>query len=947
MRGIAGFISGLLLLTALAVGAAVVLRGPVAGYFIVRVLADMGLESPSLRVETLTLSEIEIADLAAGGGDLSLSRVAVAYDWRTLVAARRARTVTVGPGAARLKLSPSGALTLAGMRLPPQGEGGPLPFEALALDELALSLSSPEGEATGRLAGAFAPETGGAFSFTAEADRLSVGDLVLSRLAASGETTLAEDGGVAFAASLSGDAASPAVAARGVALAATGEARSWRAAMAGEADGFSGAATLDLQSAEIPAASAPMLAALARPGETGAAIDALHLSGGLAATFGPGGVAVLAREDAPLRVAADRGDALTVAALDGAPLYETAGEVRRLALRAELAGAASGAARLTANAGDDGPWAYELFADFAEQTIAGVAFGATALAIAGTAGAERFDAEMSLTGVVKSAPVGRFLFSDAAVRALLSIRTDLAAKTLAVAGDRAKCVFLDRARLAIPEQNSDARLTRASFCENDGPLLEAAWNGAPRARLAGRLMAEAATYRIGETRFSGAPPTIDFAADYAPETARTDAEGTFAGGRVVINDALLVTESAGRFTAYLSADGLGGEATASRARIAQTARAPQLAPVIASGSARLDGERVTFDYAAATPSGAPLGRGEGAHDMTVGRGETTFRTGDLVFARGGLQPDALAPGLKGIVFETVGAAAARLVFGWGQRPEDFRSSGEIEVRNLTFRGPGLAVSRTGDLNGVLSLASLAPLQSDGVQRVEIGLIDLNTLKLENGVVEFDLPGDETLRIVRGAFPWFGGEIGVYEATASLAGDAASVPLRVENIDFGEVLAYFDVNGLSGEGRLEGVLPLLVEEGKAKIAGGEFRSLGPGAIRYTGAASDAAAAADPQAEIAFTILRDLRYSSLRATIDGPLDGRLDIRANFEGVGEVPSGGRRTARVPVKYNIALDAALFELLDQAALTYDIQRQLDRARSQQDDGVDALIDRNPGIFD
>lgn len=947
MRGFAGVILGLLLLLALAAGAAFVLRAPIAAFFIAGSLADMGLESPSLRVETLTLSQIEIADLSAGGGDLSLSRVAVTYDWRTLLAARRARTAAVGPGTARFKLSPAGALTLAGMRVPPESDGGPLPFDALTLDELSLTLVSPEGAATGRLAGAFAPESGGAFSFAAQADRLGVGDMALTALAASGELTLAEDGAAGFSAQLSGDAASPAGAVRGVALSAAGEARSWRAAMAGEAEGFSGAAAIDLQSAEIATASAPMLAALARPGETGAPIEALFVSGGLVATYGAGGFSIEAREDAPLRVAADRGDALMVAALNGAPLYEKTGEAKRLALRAELAGAASGAATLTASAGGDGPWAYELFADFAEQTLAGVAFGATSLAAAGNADAGRLDAELSLTGVVKSASVGRFSFSDAAVRALLSIRTDLAGKTLAVSGDRAKCMFLDRARLAIPEQNSDARLTRASFCQNDEPLLEASWNGAARARLAGRLMAEAATYRIGETRFSGAPPTIDLTADYSPEAARTDAEGAFAGGRVVINDALLVSESAGRFTAHLSAEGLGGEASATRARIAQTARAPQLAPVIASGSGRLEGDRVAFAYAAATPSGAPLGTGDGTHDMSTGRGETAFRTGDLVFTRGGLQPDALAPGLKGIVFETAGAAAARLVFGWGQRPEDFRSSGEIEVRNLTFRGPGLAVSRTGGLTGVLTLASLAPLESAGVQRVEIALIDLNTLKLENGVVEFDLPGDETLRIVRGAFPWFGGEIGVYEATASLAGDAASVPLRVENIDFGEVLAYFDVNGLSGEGRLEGVLPLVVEEGRAKIAGGEFRSLGPGAIRYTGAASDAAAAADPQAEIAFTILRDLRYSSLSATIDGPLDGRLDIRANFEGVGEVPSGGRRTARVPVKYNITLDAALFELLDQAALTYDIQRQLDRARSQQDDGVDALINRNRSIFD
>jgi len=110
--------------------------------------------------------------------------------------------------------------------------------------------------------------------------------------------------------------------------------------------------------------------------------------------------------------------------------------------------------------------------------------------------------------------------------------------------------------------------------------------------------------------------------------------------------------------------------------------------------------------------------------------------------------------------------------------------------------------------------------------------------------------------------------------------------------------------------------------------------------------EAAAGASDQAAVAFSILRDLRYSSLRATIDGPLDGRLDIKTYFEGTGEVPVG-KQSARVPVKYNITLDAALLELLDQANLTRDIQMQFERGQAQQGGGVDDLITKNPGIFE
>ncbi|MEQ8934283.1 MAG: YdbH domain-containing protein [Amphiplicatus sp.] len=949
MRGLWRFIAGLLLVLALLAGAAFLFRGAIASSLIRTAMTGMGIENPALSVNGLTLSGIELTDLAAGanGRDLAIERVSASYDLRTLLTARRVEAITLGPGEATLRMAADGSLTLAGMAVPPKGEGGPLPFEALGVEDMKLTVTTPQGDARGRVSGKFSPAEGGAFTLAAQTEAMGVAEARVDDAALDATLTLAPDGAVAFEVHATGDLRNPMGEARGVALTASGEGASWREAMAGKAGAFAGSAAIDLQSADIPVAEARSLAALARPGATGRPINLLSLSGKLTGVLGPDGFSVFAVEGAPLRLAADRGDALAVSAIDGAPLYQATPEAQRAGFHLSLTGeTVSGEAQLSAQSVDDGVWTFDAGADFADQTIAGVAFGKTDFSVTGEATAARFDGDISLTSLVKRAEIGRLSFADTALRALLTIQTDFAEKSLLVSGDRAKCVFVDRAKLAIPEQNSEARLANATLCQGEGPLLEAGWNGAPHARLAGRLAAQSAFYRIGETRLEGAPPAIDFSAAYRPEESRTSVEGTLAGGRVTINKALVASEATGKFVAHLGADGFSGEASVSRARLAQPGDAPQIAPVIAAGAARLDGDALTFDYSAATPAGAAIGKGDGAHDMKTSRGRTAFHSGDLVFAPGGLQPEALAPGLRGIISGTTGAASADFTFGWGAKPEDATSSGQIAIRNLTFRGPGRAVSKTGGLTGALKLSSLSPLKSDGVQTVEIGVIDLNTLIMQDGVVEFELPGDETLAIARAAFPWFGGEIGVYGASASLAGDEANVPLRAERIDFGEVLAYFDVKGLSGEGMLSGVLPLVVEDGKASIVAGEFKSDGPGVIRYQGEASEAAAGASDQAAVAFSILRDLRYTSLRATIDGPLDGRLDIKTYFEGTGEVPVG-KQSARVPVKYNITLDAALLELLDQANLTRDIQMQFERGQAQEDGGVDELITRNPGIFD
>ena len=119
---------------------------------------------------------------------------------------------------------------------------------------------------------------------------------------------------------------------------------------------------------------------------------------------------------------------------------------------------------------------------------------------------------------------------------------------------------------------------------------------------------------------------------------------------------------------------------------------------------------------------------------------------------------------------------------------------------------------------------------------------------------------------------------------------------------------------------------MVENSRASFVDGRLSAEGPGRISYVGKAGAASAAAGGDAQIAFDVLRDLQYETLSVLIDGPLDGRLAFRINFEGTGEVSVSGAQ-GRVPVKYNINLDAALLDLLNQANLSRNVELQIKNA--------------------
>ncbi len=811
------------------------------------------------------------------------------YDWRALIFDRKIKSVSIDGGDAVIAFNESGAIDIAGWSPDPNAKRAPPPFKKLDVNNLALVARTPEGDARFEVDGAFDYADGGEFDLALSGDKAGFDPITLADPSGQLKARLGADGAVGVSGGVRGAIATSVGVVRGLDADIDARLSSWRGIFGEGSPALEGEATIALKSSTLDAGATSSLAAITAGGAT--PIKTLSLAGVIKASIAQGGYALTLGED-PLVISADRGDSLAIFASD-TPLFESRGGVRRLSLKALLEGpVAKGDATFSAQSEKNGPWRIDAAATLGEQTIGGVSLGRFAGSFNGVF-SERLTGEADVVALVRKATIGRLRINDMPAAGRVSLILDLEAKSLSASPAEGACIAIGRASFQMAEQDMDAGVADASLCASEGPLVAVNWNEKTTAHVEGALSAREARYRLGKTLFDGAPPRVDFALDYEPAVQTSRIVGNVAGGRFLLNKAFVLSEAKGSFEGDIVREKMSVKAILASMKIAQNAKEELVAPVHVAGVATLADNVSRFDFSVTTPKGRPLGRGEGAHRVKTGEGEAVFDSGLVTFALG-LQPDRLIPALRGVISNATGTTEGGARFTW--TPKGVVSTASVNFDNVSFAGPGVAVTRTEGVTGKMAFSSLSPVATDGEQTLSIRKIDLDALKLENGAMRFALPGDGTLKIVEAEFPWFGGTIGAYGSEMQIAGGKAETTLQIDNVNLAELLKYINVEGLSGDGVIEGVLPIVFEGGKASINNGILSSKGHGVIRYESNATNAASQSNEQSALAFEILRELRFDKLAATIDGPLDGTLDFNVLFEGRSDIPvKTGDKTQRI----------------------------------------------------
>ncbi len=928
-----------LLLAAIPVALVYVFRLPLAGWAVRSAMASAGLEAPQARVTALTFDGARLQDVAAGpegARAFSVAAIEADYHWRRLLSEKKIDALRAGPGEVRLNVDEAGGVSLPGVVAGGgSGEGGALPFDVLSLRDVALIIDGPAGRATGVINADYDIGKGGAADIALAADRFMWNAVALANAQAAATLTLSADGQALFGADFTGDMEIAGASARGVAVTLKGDAVSWRDIATGALDKLAGAARVEFSAPniELGEAQTASLTSLSQV-ETvfGGQVHRAALNGALDTTFSDGEISVTIADGAgPLALTTPEGASLSLSAQGSAPLYARNGSRDSGSFSFALASDgvdANGAVDFERN---EGAWRLAAPVEIAEFISPALSLDGSRIDIAATSDGQNIEADLAVKSGLRKAAIGRLTIDDAPFNGAFRINADMAAQRATIVS-KSDCFAIDRGHGRIAEQDLDIRLAGVTLCNAEGPLVVYTWTGETACTISGELSAREGSLKLGQTYAKGRPPVVRFDAAYHPARNTTAIKADLISGAMVLNDALDLSSVIGRFDFTLDAEDMSASASVDRLRVAQHLADKQalrlFAPVSAAGKGTLKGDKSEFTYTLTTPEGYRLGAGIGVHNMKTARGETVITAENLTFTPAGLQPNRISPALKGIVDAAGGVMDGVVRFEWA--PDSVRSSADFEFENISFGGPTRAVTRTKNLNGKVQLTDLLPLTTNGVQTITVAGVDLDALQLERGVMEFSLPGDDTFVLQRGEFPWFGGTIGVYDAKASFTGQA-EIPLRAQNIDLKQVLDYVKVEGLSGEGVLSGSLPLVFEDGKARIVQGLLKSEGPGAVRYKGAASELAAQAGENADIAFDFLRDLRYTSLEVTVDGALDGALKFGMRFEGAGDVTIRNGVLKDVPVLYRINLAVENIDLLRKANLANAVKMQIQRELSGQ----------------
>lgn len=506
----------------------------------------------------------------------------------------------------------------------------------------------------------------------------------------------------------------------------------------------------------------------------------------------------------------------------------------------------------------------------------------------------------------------------------------------AVAGDR--LTFRATPCIAV---EADA-IETADYAVDPGPILLCGRKGAPlltvaslargprTLRLDGAFGPARAVIRNKGQNDRGAVADIETAAtpvsaDY--DAARGDWRASAAvTGATVASPAF---QAAGTdITVALTARGQGnGQISASAdldtVVLRDTRAANLFAPVFLSGRAGLAGAAATFDITAGWEAGEEAVSLQGRYDPGADEGTANIRSASLFFTPHGRQPHHLLPVLRGKISDVSGEVIATATAAWADGTP--ATTARIEFKGI---GATTAVAEVAGINGTVRFDSLLPPTTPTGQRLTIDLLDPG-VALKDGSITFDLDADQILHIKDASWPWAGGTIRVADATIDMGKQRHRVTLAATDVDLSQLVALLGNEEIDVTGIVAGEIPVFIDGDDIVVRGGRLASTGEGGvIRYTGGvAENALRSGGESGQLLLDALRNFQYESLELTLDGAVDGDIEIGAHVRGANPDLYNG-----YPFALNFSVGGELANMLRQGLTGYRLPETIRRKLEERE---------------
>ena len=500
---------------------------------------------------------------------------------------------------------------------------------------------------------------------------------------------------------------------------------------------------------------------------------------------------------------------------------------------------------------------------------------------------------------------------------VLPVRVTRRGKTAAVALTRPGSLVVEGLRLA--DRLSAPTPVRVTIREHDATLRLNVGGGAPFA-FDHRTVLGLDETDLAVPREGGEPLGLRVRAPRVVVTGTGDAAGDYQG-RAEIADAGLVLPDYALALEGLSADialtpGMeGASARFDLTALSQEGTPPAFAPLRLSGQVRHRAGRLEVSAQARGPSDQALAKVSVHHDLAQGTGGLEAELEPLSFAPGGLQPGQLSPLLAGLQ-EASGRVNGAAHVEWDG--EGLSGTAELVIDGLSFKMPE---ARVEGLDLRLRLDQVAPPSSPPGQSLTVASIDPG-LPIDDIAATFRLPPGPLGRVLveRAGFALGTTRFSLGETLVDASARRNELELKVGELDLKVLLEAVAIDGLSGQGRLGGTIPVVVNGDTVAIENAQFSSLAPGLLIFRSeAATRALAYQGTQVELMLRALENFHYDSMDVTANMDNAYQAELRIGMLGRNPDLMGGH-----PFQFNINLSANLGPFLETLRLGREVAADL-----------------------
>ena len=297
---------------------------------------------------------------------------------------------------------------------------------------------------------------------------------------------------------------------------------------------------------------------------------------------------------------------------------------------------------------------------------------------------------------------------------------------------------------------------------------------------------------------------------------------------------------------------------------------------------------------------------DGSHTLKGGCGEAIL-TMQQALSTLGTQLQPRPPALTPLVLGA-GEADARLTLNWCAPPNlKFDAKGTLRARDAAIgweKALAQGVQATAQLDGLHPLRGRIQLAAQrGQMATGTELADLE--------LDLALAGD-SLQVNALNLNLLGGSVHGDPIALPWPPTEKTLPLEIRQFDLSQLLELFKINGLSGSGQLNGVLPLTYRDGALEVHDGRLNSTGAGTLKY---APSLTIPDNPGLQA----LRNLHFQKLDMRLNYASGGAYRTESTLEGSNPDFYDG-----YPVRFNLNINGELPGLFRSALFSGDFNRHI-----------------------